>query len=68
MIGIYCIENLNNNKKYFGQSVNVEKRIKEHKRELKSKNHLKKSIDVNKVIKCSKKSKMPLTLRRDKND
>lgn len=32
--GIYCIENLVNNKKYIGKSTNIEKRWNEHKRML----------------------------------
>lgn len=30
MVGIYKITNLVNNKVYIGQSINIEKRIKEH--------------------------------------
>ena len=32
--GIYCIENLINNKKYIGQSIDIEKRWATHKSEL----------------------------------
>lgn len=32
--GIYCIENINNNKKYIGQSVDVQDRWRKHKSEL----------------------------------
>ena len=45
-IGIYCIENILNNKKYIGQSTNLEKRLREHRGLLRSgKNsaHLQKS-------------------------
>lgn len=38
--GIYCIENINNNKKYIGQSVNIYKRWKSHKRELNQHKHV----------------------------
>lgn len=31
VIGVYCIENVKNNKKYIGQSIHVYKRWKEHK-------------------------------------
>ena len=34
MIGIYCIENLANNKKYIGQSNDIEKRWYQHKNDL----------------------------------
>lgn len=37
--GIYCIENLKNNKKYIGQSVNINKRLSNHKYQLKKKCH-----------------------------
>lgn len=37
--GIYCIENTINNKKYFGQSVNIHKRLQKHKCLLKSNQH-----------------------------
>lgn len=49
MIGIYCIENLINHKKYVGQSVNIKDRWATHKSELKYKkhhnNHLQRSWD-----------------------
>lgn len=37
--GIYCIENLVNHKKYIGQSINIERRWKGHKTELKNHRH-----------------------------
>ena len=37
--GIYCIENIINNKKYIGQSVNIYDRWYKHKRELRSNEH-----------------------------
>jgi len=37
--GIYCIENLKNEKKYIGQSVDLERRKKKHFQELKNNNH-----------------------------
>lgn len=39
MTGIYCIENIINNKKYIGQSVNIEYRLKKHLQKLKNNNH-----------------------------
>lgn len=37
--GIYCIENIVNNKKYIGQSVNIYTRWKQHRNELKNNIH-----------------------------
>ncbi|MBC5667289.1 GIY-YIG nuclease family protein [Eubacterium sp. BX4] len=39
MTGIYCIENIINNKKYIGQSVNIEDRWRHHINELKRNEH-----------------------------
>lgn len=38
--GIYCIENLINNKKYIGQSMNIEMRWRSHKSELRRSVHI----------------------------
>ena len=38
--GVYCIENLANNKKYIGQSIDVTKRWARHKYELKHNKHI----------------------------
>lgn len=38
-IGIYCIENIKNNKKYIGQSIHIHRRWSEHKNELKNNIH-----------------------------
>ena len=37
--GIYCIENISNNKKYIGQSVDIYKRWRDHKSKLKEHKH-----------------------------
>lgn len=37
--GIYCIENKLNNKKYIGQSIDINKRLNDHIRELKNTKH-----------------------------
>ena len=37
--GIYCIENINTNKKYIGQSVNINDRWSKHKNELRQNSH-----------------------------
>lgn len=37
--GIYCIENIVNNKKYIGQSINIDDRWLKHRNELNSKRH-----------------------------
>lgn len=39
IIGIYCIENLNNNKKYIGKSIDCEKRLIQHASDLRRGNH-----------------------------
>lgn len=39
MIGIYSIINKANNKIYIGSTINLERRLKEHKRRLKYNNH-----------------------------
>jgi len=39
LVGIYCIENSINNKKYFGSSFNVKKRLHQHKTELINQTH-----------------------------
>lgn len=39
MAGIYCIENISNNMKYIGWSINIDKRFKTHLRMLKNNNH-----------------------------
>lgn len=38
-IGIYCIENIVNNKKYIGQSIDIDNRWSKHKSELNKGNH-----------------------------
>jgi group I intron endonuclease len=37
--GVYCIENLINHKKYIGQSIDIYRRWKDHRRELSGKRH-----------------------------
>ena len=39
MIGIYCIENIINNKKYIGQSINIEERQRKHREALRNNRH-----------------------------
>ena len=34
LTGVYCIENLENHKKYYGSAVDIYERISEHKRDL----------------------------------
>ena len=38
-IGIYCIENVVNNKKYIGQSIDIDSRWTGHRRELNKQEH-----------------------------
>ena len=38
-IGIYCIQNKLNNKQYIGSSADISKRLKEHFRKLRKKEH-----------------------------
>lgn len=49
IIGIYCITNLKNDKKYIGQSINIKQRLYAHKYNLKKgihgNNHLQSSFD-----------------------
>jgi group I intron endonuclease len=42
--GIYCIENIVDHKKYIGQAVDIEKRFKDHKNNLKSNDHINKYL------------------------
>ena len=42
--GIYCIENIQNNKKYIGSSIHCEKRRRRHFSELKNKKHKNKKL------------------------
>lgn len=39
MQGIYCIEHVESGRKYYGSSMNIKKRLTDHKRELKNKIH-----------------------------
>lgn len=39
MIGIYCIKNIKNNKKYVGQSINIEYRLRKHFGKLQNQYH-----------------------------
>lgn len=43
--GVYLVQNKINGKKYFGQSMNVEHRLYEHKYNIKHNNHLKNAIN-----------------------
>lgn len=47
MIGIYQILNTKNNKSYIGQSRNIERRIKNHKRDILNDSHTIEKIDYN---------------------
>lgn len=42
--GVYCIENLINNKKYIGCSKNIRRRLSQHLRNLEKGNHINKSL------------------------
>ncbi len=44
MIGIYCIVNCSNGKRYIGQSRNIKKRIQKHFQELRAGNHKNKKL------------------------
>lgn len=39
MAGVYQIYNKETNKRYIGSSINIERRLKEHKRNLKANRH-----------------------------
>jgi group I intron endonuclease len=43
-IGIYCIENIKDNKKYIGKAINIEKRWMKHKTYLKANTHINKHL------------------------
>lgn len=47
MIGIYKIENIINNKCYYGSSKNIEKRCERHKNELNKNTHINCFIFIN---------------------
>ena len=58
-IGIYCIENMVNEHKYIGQSINLKDRLYGHKTKLKHNKHQNRHLQfaVNKYgIECSYKS------------
>jgi group I intron endonuclease len=40
MLGIYCIENTTNGKKYIGQSIDIKRRIRRHKFDLRHNKHI----------------------------
>ena len=53
--GIYCIENITNNRKYIGQSVDVERRFREHRNALKKGKHINKFLQRD-WVKCTEDS------------
>lgn len=44
MIGIYCIENTINNKKYIGQATDIQKKFSVHIKKLTNNNHINKHL------------------------
>jgi group I intron endonuclease len=68
MLGIYCIINTKNGKRYVGQSVDVGRRIREHLSELKSNTHPNKDLqeDFNKFSHYFKISYLELNIPQSK--